>query len=58
MLTFKWIDFKSPVVIMGLILTILFVYIFTWTISYMNDAKVAKQLNMKINEYNETKKKE
>lgn len=54
---FKWIDFKSSWITIGLILTILFVYIFTWIISYLNDAKVAKQLNMKINEYNQTNQK-
>lgn len=49
---FKWIDFKSFDTIVALTLTILFVFIFTWLICYINDAKVAEQLNAKIDEYN------
>lgn len=49
---FRWIDFKSFNIIVGLTLTILFVFIFTWLICYINDAKVAEQLNAKIDEYN------
>lgn len=49
---FNWFEFREPIKILGIIIVILSVFVFVWTITYKNDSKVAEMLNKKLNERN------
>lgn len=49
---FDWVDGGETTKVIGLIVCIFIVYIFVWLNMYKSDARMAKRLNQKIEEYN------